>query len=158
MDSDESKDIRTAEKVKGSDLVPKELHEYLTVFEKKVSERMLLRKLWDHVIDMKEDFQPKKAKIYPVSPDEQKEISDFLTDQMRKGYIRPSKSPQTLPVFFVSKKDGKKRMVQDYRHLNDYTIKNNYPLPLIGDLVDKVGKAKYFTKLDLRWGYNNVWI
>ena len=49
-------------------------------------------------------------------------------------------------------------MVQDYRYLNSWMIRNNYPLPLISELVDKVGKAKYFTKFDLRWGYNNVWI
>jgi hypothetical protein len=137
-------------------LVPKELHEYLKVFEKKASERMPIRKPWDHAIETVEGYQAKKSKIYPTSPEEQKEISDFLTDQTRKGYIRPSKSPQTSPVFFVGKKDGKKRMVQDYRYLNENTIKNNYPLPLIGDLVDKVGKAKLFTKLDLRWGYNNI--
>ena len=59
-------------------------------------------------------------------------------------------------VFFVLKKDGKKRMVQDYRYLNSWTIKNNYPLPLISDLIDSIGKKKVFTKIDLRWGYNNV--
>ena len=47
-------------------------------------------------------------------------------------------------------------MVQNYRYLNSWTIRNNYPLPLISELVDKVGKAKYFTKFNLRWGYNNV--
>jgi len=75
---------------------------------------------------------------------------------LRKGYIRPSKSPQTSPVFFVPKKDRKKRMVQNYRYLNSWTIKNNYPLPLISDLIDSIGKEKMFTKIDLRWGYNNV--
>ena len=75
---------------------------------------------------------------------------------MRKGYIRPSKSPQMLLVFFVPKKDGKKRMVQDYRYLNSWTIKNNYLLLLILDLIDSIGKKKVFTKIDLRWGYNNV--
>ena len=74
---------------------------------------------------------------------------------MRKGYIRPSKLPQTSPVFFVPKKDRKKRMVQDYRYLNSWTVKNNYPLPLILDLIDSIGK-KVFTKIDLCWGYNNV--
>jgi len=75
---------------------------------------------------------------------------------LRKGYIRPSKSPQMLLVFFVPKKDGKKRMVQDYRYLNSWTIKNNYLLLLILDLIDSIGKKKVFTKIDLRWGYNNV--
>ena len=75
---------------------------------------------------------------------------------MRKGYIQPSKSPQTAPVFFVGKKDGKKRMVQDYHYLNEWTIKNNYPLPLISDVLENIGTKKLFTKMDLRWGYNNV--
>jgi len=60
------------------------------------------------------------------------------------------------PVHFVAKKDGKRRMVQDYHHINQWTIKNRYPLPLIVDILDGVGKRKVFTKLDLRWGYNNV--
>ena len=61
-------------------------------------------------------------------------------------------------VFFVRKKDGKKQMVQDYRYLNKWTIKNNYPLPLILDIVENIGSKKVFTKMDLRQGYNNVWI
>ena len=69
---------------------------------------------------------------------------------MRKGYIRLSKLPQTALVFFVGKKDGKKRMVQDYRYLNEWTIKNNYPLPLISDVVENSGMKRVFTKMDLR--------
>ena len=75
---------------------------------------------------------------------------------MRKGYIRLSKFPQTLPVFFIGKKDGSKRMVMDYCNLNDQTIKNNYPLPLITELIDNMGSKKVFTKMDLRWGFNNI--
>ena len=62
----------------------------------------------------------------------------------------------TYPFFFVSKKDGKLRPCQDYRYLNKWTVQNNYPLPLIDDLLDKLKGAKYFTKLDIRWGYNNI--
>jgi len=61
-----------------------------------------------------------------------------------------------VPVFFVGKKDGKKRMVQDYHYLNEWMIKNNYPLPLISDILENIGTKKVFTKIDLRWGYNNV--
>jgi len=61
-------------------------------------------------------------------------------------------------VFFVEKKNGKKQIVQDYRYLNEWTIKNNYPLPLISDVLENIGMKKIFTKMDLRWGYNNVWI
>jgi len=63
-----------------------------------------------------------------------------------------------VPVFFVGKKNGKKQMVQDYRYLNKWTIKINYSLPLISDIVKNIGTKKVFTKMDLRWGYNNVWI
>jgi len=99
---------------------------------------------------------PKKGKIYLLSRVEREEVHEFVKDQLRKGYIRPSKSPQISLIFFVPKKDGKKRMVQDYRYLNSWTIKNNYLLPLILDLIDSIGKKKVFTKMDLRWGYNNV--
>src|SRR6266436_1479749 len=75
---------------------------------------------------------------------------------MEKGYIRPSQSPMASPFFFGDKKDGKLRPCQDYRALNEGTIKNNYPLPLIAELIDKLKGACYFTKLDVRWGYNNV--
>jgi len=69
---------------------------------------------------------------------------------LRKGHIRPSKLPQTLPVFFVGKKDSSKRMVMDYCNLNDQMIKNNYLLLLIMELIDNMGSKKVFTKMDLR--------
>ena len=138
------------------ELVPKEYHKFLKVFLKKESEHMLLWKPWDHAIDLKNMFKPKKGHIIPLSPAEQEEVMAFLDDQFKKGYICPSKSPQTSLVFFVPKKDGKKLMVQDYRYLNEHTVKNNYPLPLIMQLIDKLQGAKLFMKIDLRWGYNNV--
>ena len=81
------------------------------MFEKKDSERMLTRKAWNHAIDLREGFVPKKSKIYPLSRVEREEVQEFVKDQLRKWYIRPSKSPQTLLVFFMLKKDGRKRMV-----------------------------------------------
>jgi len=117
---------------------------------------MPTRKLWDHAIDVKEGFMPRKGKVYPLSREEREEVREFVREQLRKGYIWLSKSPQTVPVFFVEKKDGKKRMVQDYRYLNEWTIKNNYPLPLISDVLENIGMKKLFTKMDLRWEYNNI--
>ena len=137
-------------------LVPKKFHKWIKVFGKKQSERMPTRKLWDHAIDVREGFMPRKGKVYPLSREEREEVREFVKEQLRKGYIRPSKSPQMVPVFFVGKKDGKKRMVQDYRYLNEWTIKKNYPLPLISDVLENIGIKKLFTKMDLRWGYNNV--
>ena len=81
-----------------------------------------------------------------------------MEEQLRKGYIRPSKSPQTSLVFFVGKKDRKKQIVQDYQYLNKGMVKDNYPLPLISDLINTMGTKRIFTKIDLRWGYNNIQI
>ena len=93
------------------EMVPRRFHKYLKVFGKKNSERMPTRKAWDHAIDLREGFAPKKGKIYPLSRIEREEVQEFMKDQLRKGYIRPSKLPQMSPVFFVPKKDRKKRMV-----------------------------------------------
>ena len=117
---------------------------------------MPTRKSWDHVIDVKEGFVPRKGKVYLLTREEREEIREFMKEQLRKGYIRLSKSPQTALVFFVGKKNGKKRIVQDYRYLNEWMIKNNYPLPLISEVLENIGMKKLFTKMDLRWGYNNV--
>ena len=137
-------------------LVPEKFHRQIKVFGKKQLERMPIRKVWDHAIDVKEGFIPRKGQVYPLSREEREEVREFVKEQLRKKYIRLFKSPQTAPVFFVGKKDGKKRMVQDYRYLNEWTIKNNYPLPLISDILENIGTKKLFTKMDLRQGYNNV--
>jgi len=131
-------------------MVPKKFLRWRKVFRKVESERMSTRKIWDHAIDLKEMFKPRKERIYPLSKDERKEVQKFVEDQLRKGYIRPSKSPQMSPVFFVGKKDGSKRMVMDYHNLNDQTVKNNYLLLLIIDLIDNIRGKKIFTKMDLR--------
>jgi len=110
-------------------MVPEKFLKWRKVFGKVKSERMPIRKIWDHAIDLKEMFVSQKRKIYPLSKDEREEVQNFVEDQLRKGYIRPTKSPQTSLVFFIGKKDRKKRMVMDYCNLNSQTVKNNYPLP-----------------------------
>jgi len=117
---------------------------------------MPTRKVWDHAIDLKETFKPQKGRIYSLFKNEREEVQNFMEDQLRKGYIRPSKSPQISSVFFVGKKDRSKRIVMDYHNLNDQTVKNNYLLPLITDLIDNIGSKKVFMKMDLRWGFNNM--
>ena len=79
-----------------------------------------------------------------------------MDNQLKKGYIRLSKSLQMLPVFFVSKKNGSKKIVMNYCNLNNQTVKNNYPFLLITDLIDNMKSKKVFTKMNLRWGFNNV--
>ena len=81
---------------------------------------------------------------------EKEKVREFAEKQLRKRYIRLSKSLQTSPVFFVGKKDEKKRIVQDYQYLNKGTVKDNYSLPLILDLINTMDTKKVFTKMDLR--------
>lgn len=138
------------------DYVPKHYYKFRNIFSKESFDRLPDRKPWDHAIELKPGSEPFKSKIYPLSPSEQKELDAFLEENLKSGRIKPSKSPMASPVFFVKKKDGSLRLVQDYRKLNDMTIKNSYPLPLISDIISKLKGAKYFTKLDVRWGYNNV--
>jgi len=94
--------------------------------------------------------------VYLLNVKEQEELDKFLKEHLKLEQIRPSKSPCVAPFFFIKKKNGSLRPVQDYRRLNKVTIKNKYPLPLIQELIEKVQGDKYFTKLDIRWGYNNV--
>ena len=136
--------------------VPEAFHEFLDVFDEVKADRFPGPRAWDHKIELKEGFQPKSFKAFPLTPEEQKALDQWTEENLKKGYIRPSQSPMASPFFYVKKKDGGLRPCQDYRYLNDWTIKNAYPLPLISELTNKLTGAKYFTKLDIRWGYNNV--
>jgi len=137
-------------------MVPKRFLKWRKVFRKVKLERMPIRKIWDHAIDLKKTFKPRKGKIYSLFKNEREEVQNFAEDQLRKGYIRPSKSLQMLPVFFVGKKDRRKWMVMDYHNLNSQIVKNNYLLLLITELIDNMGSKRVFTKMDLRWSFNNM--
>jgi len=78
-----------------------------------------MRKMWDYIIEVKKGFVPRKRKVYSLSRKEREEVYKFMNEQLRKGYTRPSKSPQITLVFFVGKKDSRKNIVQDYRYLNE---------------------------------------
>ena len=95
---------------------------------------------------------------YPLSLMEQKELNLFLQENLATCRICPSKSLMDSLVVFVKKKDSMLQLVQDYQTLNAMTIKNKYPLPLISELINKLKGAKYFTKLDVWWGFNNIWV
>jgi hypothetical protein len=136
--------------------VPSSLHEFEDVFSEGTFDHLPKRRKWDHAIELKREPSPWFRKVYPMSPEEQTEQDAFLEDALATGRIRHSKSPIGTLVFFIKKKDGRLRFVQDYRALNLITRQNRYPLPLIDDLIHRLKGAKYFTKLDVRWGYNNV--
>ena len=139
-------------------MLPKPYLGFQDVFSKESFDELPERKQWDHAINLRLESQPFSTKVYLMSLVEQKELDDFLEENLLSGHIRPSKSLMASLVFFVKKKDGKLRFIQDYRKLNAMTVKNTYPLPLVPDIINRIldSKARYFTKLDVHWGYNNV--
>jgi hypothetical protein len=136
-------------------IVPKAYRNYNNVFSK-ASKRKPKFGPFDHAIDLKPGFKPKPCKLYPLLLSEQVALDEWLEEHLKKGYIWPSKSPMASPFFFVKKKDGSLRPIQDYQYLNSGTIKNAYPLPLIGELIDQLKGLCIFSKFDIRWGYPNV--
>ena len=146
---DEEKEAARSE-VEIKQLVSEKFNRWIKVFGKKQLERMPTRKMWDHMIDVKEEFVLRKGKVYLLLREEREKVREFIAEQMRKRYIRLSKSLQTVLVFFVEKKDRKKRMVQDCQYFNEWTVKNNYLLPLISDVIENIETKKIFTKINLR--------
>ena len=132
-------------------MIPEPYLGFRDVFSKESFDKLPERKQWDHAIDLVPGSKPFSTKVYQISLVEQKELDDFLDENLSSGRIRPSKSPMASPVFFVKKKDGKLPFVQDYQKLNAITVKNTYPLSLVPDIINWISdsKAKYFTKLDI---------
>jgi hypothetical protein len=132
------------------EMVPEHYRDFAKVFSEEESQRLPEHQLWDHAIDLEPDaVMHWKVRTYPMSPAEQVELDKFLDEHISKKYLVPSKSPMASPVFFIKKKDGKYRLVQDYRRLNKITIKNKYPLPLAADIINRLTGARYFTKFDV---------
>ena len=98
------------------------------------------------------------AKAYTMTLKEEEALNQWLDEQLKAGLIVESKSRYAAPYFYIPKNDSLLWLVQDYMKLNQVTIKDKMPLPLIGEVIDKLKKARYFNKLDLIWGYNNVQI
>ena len=95
-------------------------------------------------------------KDYVMILKKEKVLNQWLDKQLKAGLIMESKSRYMVLCFYILKKDGSLQLVQDYRKLNQVTIKDKTPLPLIREVIDKLKESKYFNKLDLIWGYNNV--
>ena len=142
------------------DLIPievqKVLNEFKDVMPSELPKKLQPRREEDHKIELESGAKPPAMGPYKMAPPELKELRRQLKDLLEVGFIQPSKAPYGAPVLFQRKHDGSLRMCINYRALNRVTVKNKYPIPLIADLFDQLGRAKYFTELDLRLGYYQV--
>jgi hypothetical protein len=139
--------------------LPKEYKEFARLFSDEAADRFPPSRDWDHAIDLKPGAPDAlDCKVYPMTRGKDTALEKFLDKMVAKGYIRPSKSPYASPFFFVKKKDRKLRPVQDYRRLNSHTVRNQYPLPLIAQLISDLSGAHILSKVDVRQGYNNIHI
>ena len=109
-----------------------------------------------HAIDLEDGKQPPYGPIYSLGPVELETLKTYIETHLKTGFIWPSKSPAGAPILFDKKPDGSLRLCVDYRGLNNLTIKNRYPLPLIGESLDRLGRAKRFTQLDLTSAYHQM--
>lgn len=139
-----------------------EAHEALTAkalqpFEKTVTNEapneLPPKRSITHRINLVPGSAPASRPQYRLTLNERAELTRQVDALLKQGFIRESDSPFNAPVLFVKKKDGSMRMCLDYRALNDQTIKDRFPLPRIDDLLDQLGNAKVFSKLDLMSGY-----
>ena len=140
---------------------PEDLPDYIRpfthLFNKKKFEKLLERHEWNYEINLTEEA-PKElnTKAYTITLKEEEALNQWLDKQLKARLIVESKSRYVAPCFYIPKKDGSLWLVQDYRKLNQVTIKNKTPLSLIGEVIDKLKETRYFNKLDLIWRYNNI--
>ena len=110
----------------------------------------------DLEIQLEDGKQPPYGPLYNLSPNELQTLRTYLDTYLERGWIRPSRSPAGSPTLFVQKKDGSARLCVDYRGLNNITIKNRHPLPLIQESLDQLAGAQIYTRLDVREAYHRL--
>jgi hypothetical protein len=136
--------------------LPQQYHEVIDMFLKKESDKLPPHRPYDHDFTIEAGGRPPVSALYGMSRGELLVLRKYLDDNLRKGFIRPSSSPFASPVIFVRKPGGGLRFCVDYRGLNAITIKNRYPLPLIRETLNRLSRAKYFTKLDVVSAFNRI--
>ena len=137
--------------------VPAKYSDFSHIFSEKEALVLLERtKLNEHAIELEGDKQPPYGPIYSLGLVELETLKAYIKTHLKTRFIRPSKSPIRAPILFDKKPDGSLCLYMDYRGLNNLTIKNQYPLPLISESLDRLGQAKQFTQLDLTSAYHQM--
>lgn len=132
------------------------LHEYESVFQEDLPDGLPPKRDVDHAIDILPDCKPPHRPLYQLSPAELVAAREYVDKLLRSGKIRPSRSPYGSPLFFVKEPGRALRGVVDYRGLNRITKRNNAPLPRCDEMYDRLGKARFFSKLDLKTGFHQI--
>ena len=152
-------DLDEALKQEGDELklqLPLVIQDYADVFSPKKADKLPPHRSYDHEIRLTSDKKLPFGKIYSMSREELQTLRDWLDENLRKGFIRPSSSSVTSPVLFVKKPGGGLRLCMDYRALNEVSVKDCYPLPLIKETLNNLQGMKYFSKIDIISAFNNV--
>ena len=136
--------------------LPTEYHDFLDVFSRADSDILPPHRPYDHKIPLMDEKTPPWGPLYSMSQDELKVLKKYLEENLSKGFIRASSSPAASPVLFARKPGGGLRFCVDYRQLNAMTIKNRYPLPLIKETLERVCKAKIYSKIDIIAAFNRL--
>ena len=136
--------------------VPVDYHDLSAVFNKESALSLPPHRPYDCAIDLLPGAPLPKGRLYNLSGPEKESMQTYISESLASGLIRPSSSPVAAGFFFVSKKDGGLRPCIDYRQLNDVTVKNRYPLPLLSSTFEPLANATVFSKLDLRNAYHLV--
>ncbi|CAG8974418.1 hypothetical protein HYALB_00010058 [Hymenoscyphus albidus] len=136
--------------------LPPQYHEHLGTFDKKRADKLPPHRDCDHSIELLPGTTPPYGPLYNMSQEELLVLREYLREQLDKGFIRASTSPAAAPVLFAKKPGGGLRFCVDYRGLNAITIKNRYPLPLVQETLQRISRAKYFTKLDVIHAFNRI--
>jgi len=136
--------------------LPKPYWQYTELFEEKKAKMLAPRRTFDHALNLQEGAEPPLGPIYPMSAHQLNELDKYIKQMMAEGKIADSESSYGAPILFVPKPDGSLRLCVDYRNLNELTLLNKYPLPLMDELRDRVAGAKEFTELHLKDGYHLI--
>ena len=136
--------------------LPPQYAKYAKVFDEPKGGELPPRRPFDYGIDLKETFIPKVAKSYPMNPKETEACKAFIDEHLKSGKIRKSQSPKPPHFSLFRKRMADYNLARTTAISTSTRSKNAYPLPLITTLIDKLKGAKYFSKMDMRWGYNNI--